>query len=141
MNLSNEAKIGILVVAVLVILGVLTWKAGNFSFNPRGYQIRVQFKNIDGVEKNAPVTLNGLEVGRVQDIHILYGEQTRVELVLWLKQEAKLHQGAKALVKNMGFLGEKLVGLTTGDDGAEFLAPGTVIEGQEPTSFDKIMAD
>ncbi len=118
MNLSNEAKIGILVAAVLVMLGILTWKSGNFSFNPQGFEVRVHFKNIDGVEKNAPVTLNGLEVGRVQDIRLLYGEQTRVELILWLKQEAKLHQGATAFVKNMGFLGEKRVELTTGDDGA-----------------------
>ena len=141
MKLTNEAKIGILVAAVLVILGILTWKAGNFDFNPQGYQVKVHFKNIDGIEKNAPVTLNGLEVGRVQDIQILYGAETFVELTLWLKQEAKLHQGAKAFVKNMGFLGEKYVGLTTGDDQTAFLTADTVIEGQEPTNFDKIMAD
>ena len=141
MKLSNETLIGIFVVVVLLGLGVITWKAGNYDFTPEGYELKVQFKNIDGVEENAPVTLNGFEVGRVKDIQILYGDATRVELTLWLDAKAKIHKGSKAFVKNMGFLGEKYVGLTTGDDGEEFLAPGTVLVGQEPTSLDKILVE
>ena len=108
MKINNETKIGLLVVVVAIILGVITWKAGDYDFSPKGYELKVQFQNIDGVEENAPVTLNGLEVGRVSDIEILYGDATRVELRLWMKSDAKLHEGAKAYVKNMGFLGREV---------------------------------
>ncbi len=141
MKLNNETIIGILVTVVALILVILTWKAGDFRVSVEGYEVKVQFNNIDGVEKNAPVTLNGLEVGRVKDILILYGEKTRVELTLWLDKTARLHKGAKAYVKNMGFLGEKYVALTTGEDGEEFLPEGSMIEGQDPTSFDKLLAE
>ena len=141
MKINNETKIGILVVVVAIILGVITWNAGDYDFTPKGYELKVQFQNIDGIEENAPVTLNGLEVGRVSDIEILYGDATRVELRLWMKSNAKLHEGAKAYVKNMGFLGEKYVALTTGEDGTPFLPPGSIIQGQDPGSFDKILGD
>lgn len=138
---SNEAKIGILVLAVIAILGVITWQAGNFDFNPQGYELKVRMKNIDGVELNSPVTLNGFEVGRVTAINIIYGEETFVEMTLWLRKEAKIHAGTEAFVKNMGFLGEKYVGLTTGNDWEPFLAPGAVVEGKDPGSFEKILSD
>ncbi|MCK5579930.1 MAG: MCE family protein [Candidatus Omnitrophica bacterium] len=139
MKINNETKIGILVVVVAVILFSMTWKAGDFQFSKEGYMIKVHFKNSDGVELNAPVTLNGLEVGRVEDIRILYGAETKVELTLCLGANAKVHRGAKAYVKNMGFLGEKYIGIITGDEQQGYFANGEIIQGQEPTSIENIL--
>ena len=139
MKINNEMKIGLMVIVVLLILGYLTWEAGDFSFAPQGYALKVQFHNIEGVETNSPVTLNGLEVGRVDAIEIKYGPKTFVELSLWLKEHAKIHEGATAHIKSMGFLGEKYVSLTTGDDNKPFLKTGSVIIGQEPPSFEKVL--
>jgi len=140
MKITNETKIGIFVVVVLLGLTLITWKTVGYEFIPEGYKLRVLFKDIDGVELNAPVTLNGLEVGRVDHIDILYGDATRVQLTLWIDQKARLHEGAKAFVKNMGFLGEKYVALTSGEDGTPFLKPDAVINGDEPVDFQDIMA-
>jgi len=52
-----------------------------------------------------------------------------------------LRQGAKAYVKNLGFMGEKYVGLTSGDVGGAYLAPGSLIIGQEPPDFEKLLSD
>lgn len=140
MKINNETKIGILVVMTLLMLGWLTWKAGNYDFTVKGYELKVRFSDIDGVELNSPVTLNGLEVGRVKDIHILYGEETKIELSLWLKGHARIREGVVARVKNMGFMGEKYVGLSTPEGKGAFLSPGAVIIGQEPTNFEDILA-
>ncbi|MFH1359444.1 MAG: MlaD family protein [Candidatus Omnitrophota bacterium] len=140
MKLSNEIKIGIFVVMILVSLMILTIKVGNFNIGQEGYNIKVVFLNIDGVETNAPVRLNGLEVGLVKDIKIKYDdEMTKMELILWLNQSAKIREGAKAFIKNMGLMGEKYVGLTSGDKGAPFLKENSVIIGQEPTDFEALI--
>jgi phospholipid/cholesterol/gamma-HCH transport system substrate-binding protein len=141
MKLNNETKIGMLVTVVLAILFILTWKTGEFTLKAKGYRVKVQFKDIDRVEVNAPVTLNGFEVGRVDEIKIAYGDITRVELTLWLKESAKLREGAKAYVKNMGFMGEKYVALTTGDEKAQILPPDVVLQGEEPADFQKILVE
>ena len=140
MKLNNETKIGILVTGVIVLLLILTFKAGDFHFIERGYSMKVHFKQIDGVELNAPVRFNGLEMGRVKDIRIIYGQETMMEVVLWLKDQVRLRQGAKAFVKNMGLLGEKFIGLTDGQSGAPFLEADAMIQGEEPVDFEKLLA-
>lgn len=139
MKINNETRVGLFVVFVIIMLIALTWRSGDIDFHNDGYEIKVHFKNIDGIALNAPVTVNGLEVGRVSDIDILYGKETTMELKLWLQAHVKLHRGAEAFVKNLGFLGEKYVGLTTGDDAKPFLKPGDVIIGNEPPSFEKLL--
>ncbi len=141
MKINNETKIGILVVGVLGVLVILTVRAGDFHVVKKGYEMKAHFHNIDGVELNAPVMLNGLEVGQVKVVNILYGEETIMEVTLWLNEEAKLREGARAYVKNMGLLGEKYVGLTAGEKNAAYLPPGSVIMGIEPGSLEKIFAD
>jgi len=141
MTLNNETRIGIFVVVAAAILTVMTWKANGFNISrPGSYEIKVHFRNVDGVALNAPVTLNGLEVGRVTGIELLYGPETIVEVTLRLEETAKLHHGARAFVKNLGLLGEKYIGLTSGDDAQPFLKPDDLIQGDEPPSFDRLLS-
>jgi phospholipid/cholesterol/gamma-HCH transport system substrate-binding protein len=142
MTVSNETKVGILVAVVCVGLAVLTWKTGDFRLNMEGYRLTVLFDNIDGVDINSPVMLNGLEIGRVEDIQMQESEHAvNMVLTLWLDAEARLYEGARAYVKNMGFMGEKYVGLTSGDPGRERIGEGMVVHGHEPADLDSILKD
>ncbi len=140
MKFTNEAKIGILVSGVVIILGVLTWKTGNYSFVPDGYMIKIRFSDVQGLSKNAPVTLNGLEEGRVQDVKVIYADIPQIELTLWLKSEAKIPQNAKASIRTMGFMGEKYVAIEM-KEGKDFIAPGAVMTGEDPASMEKLMSE
>lgn len=141
MKMNNETKIGIMVSIVAVLLAVLTLETGNFSLTKGGYQVKAHFKNIDGVNLNSPVMYNGFEVGIVEDIKIREGQNdTKMELMLKIDSKARLRDGAKAYIKNLGFMGEKYVGLTSGKDGAAYLGPGSVIIGEEPPDFEHLLA-
>jgi len=140
MKLNNEMKIGVMVVASIALLLVLTIRTGNFMVGEKGYEIEVTFLNVDGIEVNGPVILSGLEVGVIKDIRIVYGDDTKMVLTLWLKDKAKIREGSKAFVKNMGLMGEKYISLSAGDAGAKYLEPGATIMGTEPTDFDKLIA-
>lgn len=141
MKLSNEAKIGIFVSVVLVMLFVLTIKSGDFHFGNKGYTVKAQFKSIDGVDINAPVMHNGFEVGRVVDVKMLNdNDKTIVELTLFLEEGTKIRSGAKAYIKNMGFMGEKYVAIVSGGE-KNFLAANNLVIGQEPADLDKMLAE
>jgi len=58
-----------------------------------------------------------------------------MELTVWIDEKAKLREGAEAYIKNMGLLGEKYVGLTSGETGGEFLKPGALIIDSIQTLF------
>ena len=139
MRINNETKVGVLIVIVVSMLVALTVRAGDFHFKERGYDIKVHFVNIDGIELNSPVTLNGLEIGRVKDIKILYGPAPKVEITLWIKQDMKILKGVEAHVKNLGFMGEKYIGLTMTSEQNGYISPGDVIIGTEPASLDKML--
>lgn len=138
MKMNNEIKIGIMVFICLVALLFLTLRVGSFSFYKKGYNIKVQFSNIDGMELSGPVRLNGLEVGMVQNIKMAYDDTTKMILTLWIKDEAKIHQGAQAYIKTMGLIGEKYVGIMDKQEG-QFLEPGSIIVGEEPFELEKLL--
>ncbi|MBF0483276.1 MAG: MCE family protein [Candidatus Omnitrophica bacterium] len=139
MKFNNEIRIGLMVTVVFVILFGLTIKSGKFNFSNKGYNIYVSFNNVDGVNLNSPVMVNGYEIGMVQDIKIKNeGDKTSIELCLWVKDEVKLRQNTKAVVKLLGFMGEKYVGLVAGNKG-EFIKDGARIIGDDPTNFEDMV--
>ncbi|MBF0503627.1 MAG: MCE family protein [Candidatus Omnitrophica bacterium] len=142
MQLNNETKIGLMVILGIIILMGLTIKCGNFTLKKDGYRIKTFFNDIDGVSRNSPVMLNGLEIGVVEDIQIKYeSDETLMELTLWLNKSARIKEGARAMIKNLGFMGEKYIALTAGDPHGAFLEGGAVILGQSPVDFNQIMSD
>ncbi len=142
MKMTNEKKIGIMVFTVIVLLAVLTIKTGNFNLSTKGYTVKALFKNIDGANLNSPVMFNGFEVGIVDDIQIKDDDgEIKMELLLWVSDKVKLRVGSQAYVKNLGFMGEKFIGLTSGNKGEAYLAPGSVIIGQEPPNFEKLLSE
>jgi phospholipid/cholesterol/gamma-HCH transport system substrate-binding protein len=142
MKLSNEAKVGLMVTLSVVLLAILTFKTGNMNFSVKGYELRVQFENVDGISTNSPVMFNGLEVGRVKDIVVRDDHNgARMEVVVWIRDGVRLRKGARAYVKNMGFMGEKYVGLKAGRAGEEYLSPDALIIGQEPADLDRVLRE
>ncbi|MFC1631762.1 MlaD family protein [Candidatus Omnitrophota bacterium] len=130
---TNDFKIGLVVILAIALLLTLTLKVNKFYLAKSGYKLKVAFVNSSGIEKNAPVRLSGVEVGKVQDLSLLYDEAgTHVLLTLWLDVNAKVRDDSKAFVTTMGLMGEKYVELSAGSAAAEFLAPGSTIIGREP---------
>lgn len=141
MKLNNETKIGLLVAVALLFLSWMTFKSRDFSAVQGSYEIKADFYNTEGLEVNSPVTLNGLEVGRVQDIKLVYGDETKVRLSLKLKDNVRVYPGTKVYIKNMGLMGEKYVAILSKAGKGDFLPSGSVIIGEEPASFEKILGD
>ncbi len=139
MKVNNETKIGILVVVVLLGLGILTFQVGDFDLGDKGYPVYAVFKNIDGVEENAPVRLNGMEIGKVKSMRIIYEPATKMELTLWIKEGYRIREETKVYVRTMGMFGEKYIGLSTTVDDAPFLKPGARVAGEEPADFEKLL--
>ena len=142
MKMNNEKRIGLMVFIVIILLSVLTIKTGNFNLSTKGYTIKAQFENVDGVNLNSPVMFNGFEMGVVEDIKIKDDDgEIKMELLLWVNDKAKLRDGSQAYIKNLGFMGEKYIGLTSGNKGGAYLGPGSVIKGQEPPNFDQLLSE
>ncbi len=139
LKVTNEARTGILVLVCLAALGGLVLKVGNFKFFQQGYTVKCQLHFSAGVKKHAPVRLSGVDVGEVKDIRILYGDQTIVELMLWLRDGVKIRLDSKAYVTTLGLMGEKYIEVKAGTPVAEFAKPGDLIPGQDPVRLEELI--
>ena len=138
-KVTNEAKTGILVLVSLAVFGALILKVGNFALFQHGYTVKCQLHYSAGVKKHAPVRLSGVDVGEVRDIHILYGDQTTVELILWLREGVKLRLDSKAYVTTLGLMGEKYIEIKSGTASTGYAKEGDLIPGQDPVRLEDLI--
>lgn len=137
-SITNELKVGVFVVVCILILIGFLFKTGSFDFKKEGYEVKVLFNVVAGVQKNAPVRLAGVEIGQVRDIQLSYGKGTKVEVTLWLQEGTKLREDSTAYITALGLMGEKYIEVTAGSEGAPFLKPGGTITGEDPLEFDAL---
>ncbi len=138
-KLTNEAKTGIMVLICVVALIALVLKVGNFSLLQHGYIVKSQFSFTSGVKKHAPVRLSGVDVGEVRETRIIYGDQTVVELDLWLRDGVKMRKDSTAYVTTLGLMGEKYVEIKCGTAAAEYASAGDIIPSEDPVRLEDLI--
>lgn len=137
---STEAKVGLFVLAALLLLAYMSLRVGQFGIFTWGGQIPVQvlFPSASGLAVNGRVEIAGVEVGRIKAID-LQGDQALVSLVL--RPGVPLHQDAVARIRTKGMLGEKYIELSPGSPTAPMLPAGSVISRAEvPVDFDQLLS-
>lgn len=133
--MSPTAKIGLFMLAGLVVLGVFIVEIEDIPLGDRGRRLSVEavLPTAAGLDRNAPVRIAGVRVGKVEDIRLVGG---RALLVLSLDPGVELRQGARVQVTSLGMLGDRYVEVLPGDPGAPPLAAGARLEGLAAPSFD-----
>lgn len=137
MKISNELKVGIVVVAAIAV-GALFWTR-TATFNAKPYKVKTRFAFADGIKPDSIVKLSGIEVGRVEKIQFIYEPETKVELTLVLKNDARIHDDSIAFISTTGIVGDAYIGLTPGSSGAPFAKEGIVIPSEDPIEMRKFM--
>ncbi len=131
-KMTNELKVGLMVVISLAILGILIFKTGSFDFAKKGYNINALFNFASGIRENAPVRLAGVDVGKVESIELSYGDDTKVVTTLWLNADTKLHSDSEAYISSLGLMGEKYIEINPGSSNAPLIEPDSTIVGKDP---------
>ena len=136
---TNEFKVGLFVLFGIIGLFYLTYSTGKLNIKKGGYYIYAVFDEIAGLENKAPVTLNGLEVGKVSDIKISYaGDKTEIVLKLFIESRAKIRDDAKVSIKTLGLMGEKYIQISS-SEGKDFIKPGETLRGNPYLDLDAMM--
>jgi phospholipid/cholesterol/gamma-HCH transport system substrate-binding protein len=107
----NELKVGIAVLASLIILVVAIMWAKGFSLKVRQYDITVIFDNVQGLESGSNVLANGVEKGRVHEIRLSEG---RVIVKASIDKDVKLFTDYKVTVESPTLLAGKVLSIYPG---------------------------
>ncbi len=113
MRFSKEVKVGIFMVTGIVLLyfGFNFLKGVDFfSSNHKYYAV---FNNVDKLTPSNQIFLNGLAVGRVNDIRILQNKQNKVLVELEVSSEVKIDRKSSVILSG-DLLGTKYLLLDIG---------------------------
>ena len=134
---TTEVKVGIGVIlaAIILVAGVM-W-LGEFRFSRKYVIYTVYFREVGGLGEGDPVTVSGLELGKVGVI--VLEEDGRVKTDLLIEEGAVLRDDLSVEIRSIGLMGEKYIYILPGQSG-EILAPGSVIQGEYKADLPEIVA-
>jgi len=114
MKLSNEAKIGIAVVAAAVVLiGGIIFLRG-IDLRTKQYSLKVLYRNVNGLQEGSLVKVAGLTIGNVESMKLV-GRDIAVNLSL--QEKVHLPRDSKAIIKSESIMGGKFIEITPGSAG------------------------
>jgi phospholipid/cholesterol/gamma-HCH transport system substrate-binding protein len=100
--------------AALFFLTTQTTSRGLPIFGPARYEVTAKFDNIGDLKVGAPVSMSGVEVGRVAKIDFDSNEYKAVVLLRLNARYNKIPTDSDASIYTQGLLGGKFIGLTAG---------------------------
>lgn len=137
-----EQIVGAFVIIPLVILAIVAFiVAGGERLFAEKYTIRTTLADTYGLHKGSPVIVSGIEVGRVKTVEFRRDGQVQVELEILKRYSDQITQGAVAAVsKSGGIVGEAVVEIKDGKEGAAEIPSGGTIVAKEPLDFNQLLA-
>ena len=127
--MSAAAKVGAFTIGGLMMLGAAIFTLGNFNFSSDDDLVfYANFKQVLGLSPKADVRLNGVPIGKVED---LVSDAKGVTVVLRVKDDVKIPTDSKIMVTGIGVMGEKFVNIIPSSDNGEYIKSGNVMFGQD----------
>jgi phospholipid/cholesterol/gamma-HCH transport system substrate-binding protein len=118
-----QFRVGVLVLATLLIGGILLVMMGEFPtglFGRGTYDLEVPFDRAPGVTRETPVRKSGILIGRVSDVR--FADDGSVIVTLQIHDDVKLRRNEIARIKG-GIMGDAVIEFVPAD-------PGPKVRGQ-----------
>jgi phospholipid/cholesterol/gamma-HCH transport system substrate-binding protein len=138
--MKEEIKAGAIIVASLVILSGFIVLIGGSRIFEKFDRYYINVMNTAGLETGSPVKLGGVRVGRILSIRPPQNPGEPVTVEIGIKQGTLLYQGTRALISQVGFVGDIYLLLTIDNTSKERINPGEVIPSSEKAQFDVLMS-
>jgi len=133
--MSNEAKVGLFVIAALAIFVTAFLSIANIQLRGGLVSYKAYFTFAGGLEKGAVVRFGGRKAGRVTDLRPWPEDPTRVEVLLEVNPTTPVRTDSIASISSLGMLGENYLEITPGKKAAAPLPAGATIQSIEAVDF------
>jgi len=115
----------VLVLGAVLLAGVL-WLASGGAFQKKYDLYRaIEDESVAGLNLNAPVKYNGVDVGKVKEIQLDTGNPNRVNLIFAIERGTPIKEDTVAVLKTQGLTGIAYVELSGGARDSPLLLLGT----------------
>lgn len=124
--------------ALFVITIFIIGKQKNL-FNPV-FRLTTNFYNISGLQVGNNIRFSGINVGTVDNIKIINDSTVRVDMLIQKDVQRFIKSGCAVAIGSEGIIGDRLLVITQGSNGAPMVKDGQTLESTEPVETDEIIA-
>jgi phospholipid/cholesterol/gamma-HCH transport system substrate-binding protein len=140
MKKTNKLVLAIFIIAgsvlFLVAIFVIGSKQNMFTSTMK---LQAVFETVSGLLEGSNVRFNGISVGTVDKIEIISGNKIRVEMVIVSSVKKFIKRDSKAKVVTEGLIGNKIIDITPGEEGALSVNDGDMLESLRPIEAEDIL--
>lgn len=136
----SKLKVGlVLTVALLILVMAVFFAASIQDILTEKAELKIQFTDVMGLRKGAPVWILGIEEGSVKSIKLdpVYGVVVTVSVNR--RSLEFVSKQSHATIMTMGLLGDKYIELSAGPPQGESIRPGEIIRGSTETGMRSVM--
>jgi phospholipid/cholesterol/gamma-HCH transport system substrate-binding protein len=143
----SELRVGIFVLLGIVLMALGIFYVTGAGFLGAKYRLVTYLPEVDGLAQGAPVSLDGVEVGNVEDIRIAphkpneptdVNRSVQVTLRVRRDHQDDVRSDSTATLLTEGFLGDRIVSIQRGYTG-KVLQDGDEVKGVEEKAIKQIV--
>jgi phospholipid/cholesterol/gamma-HCH transport system substrate-binding protein len=135
--LSTEAKVGSITLLGVALLAFMVIQLSGFTFGEKGYPVHAVFNQVSGLKEGNTVRYAGVDIGKVSAVRV---KPEGVQVTLMINPGVKIPEGSKFNIGTDGLLGEKYIDIVPPRTHSGVLAPGAVVQGENPQGLDQLIA-
>lgn len=129
MKISREVKTGILVLLGIILLYYgFNYLKGRDLFNT-SVTLYTEYDNVEGLTPSTPVTINGLNVGKVTNIDFKDDGSGKLLIKLIINSNFEFSKNSKAELYETGLIGGKAIAIIPIFDGSENAKENDILKG------------
>lgn len=162
MKLSNEAKVGGLILTTAVLAVVFAWIIGIKNPFSRSVEFYVTYNFAGGIEVGSPIRVSGIKVGRVEQISFFEAVDakevalqepgsdalengkviTPLKVKISVRNDAALgvRHDSRFYINLAGIIGERYIEITPGHMKSPQVKKGEVVAGIDPPRIDQLIS-
>ena len=136
-----KTRLGIFIaggLAIFIIAIFIIGKQQNL-FNPV-FEVTANFYNVSGLQVGNNIRFSGINVGIVDDIHIVNDSTVQVDMLIRKNVQEFIKDDSQAAIGSEGIIGDRLIIITQGSFDAPVIKDGQQISSVEPVETDAIIA-
>jgi phospholipid/cholesterol/gamma-HCH transport system substrate-binding protein len=136
--MTTEAKVGVFVIASLLILGSATYLVHTTQTVQGQVPYRTHLRYAGGLAPGAAVLFGGIKVGQVTGVRPGPEDPTRIEILFAVKSGTPMNQNSTARVGTISIMSTPALMITTGSNEARRLSAGDVVPSAESLSLEEM---
>jgi len=135
-----KVRLGLFIIGGLMIFVIAIFIIGKQEnlFDPV-FKITTTFNNVSGLEPGSNIRFSGINVGTVDNIRIINDTTVRVDMLIKTSVQQFIRNDCEAGIGSAGIIGDRILVITQGSEGAPLVKDGGYIRSKEPVETDAIM--